>query len=67
MAIAEGAALGAAIQALQAASPGSSLDQLAARCTPVKAGSRLEPERAGFYKDLLDQQNALREKTMSAD
>jgi xylulokinase len=63
---AEGAALGAAMQALQAASPGSSLDQLAARCTPVKAGSRLEPEHAGFYQDLLDQQDALREKTMSA-
>jgi xylulokinase len=62
---AEGAALGAAIQALHAASPDSSLDDLAARCTPVKAGSRLEPKRADFYKGLLDQQNTLREKTMS--
>lgn len=61
---AEGAALGAAIQALHAASPGSSLDDLATRCTPVKAGSRLEPKRADFYKGLLDQQDALREKTM---
>ena len=61
---AEGAALGAAIQALHAASPGSPLDDLAARCTPVKAGSRLEPKRADFYKGLLEQQNALREKTM---
>jgi xylulokinase len=62
---AEGAALGAAIQALHAASPDSLLDDLAARCTPVKAGSRLEPKRADFYKVLLDQQNTLREKTMS--
>ncbi len=61
---AEGAALGAAIQALHSASPGSLLDDLAARCTPVKAGSRLEPKRADFYKALLEQQNALREKTM---
>jgi xylulokinase len=62
---AEGAALGAAIQALHAASPGYSLDDLAARCTPVKAGSRLEPKRADFYKRLHGQQNALREKTIS--
>lgn len=62
---AEGAALGAAIQALHAASPGSSLDALAAHCSPVKTGSRLEPKRADFYADLLERQNALREKTMS--
>ena len=62
---AEGAALGAAIQALQAATPGSSLDQLAAHCSPVKKGSRLEPKRSDFYADLLEQQNSLREKTMS--
>lgn len=61
----EGAALGAAVQALHAASPGVSLDELAARCCPVKAGSRLEPQRPDFYAALLDQQNALREKTMS--
>jgi len=62
---AEGAALGAAIQALQAAMPGSSLDALAAHCSPVRQGSRLEPKRADFYADLLERQNALREKTMS--
>jgi len=62
---AEGAALGAAIQALQAATPGSSLDALAAHCSPVRQGSRLEPKRADFYADLLERQNALREKTMS--
>ncbi len=61
---AEGAALGAAIQALQAATPGSSLDALAARCSPVRLGSRLESKRSDFYQGLLDQQNALREKIM---
>ncbi len=61
---AEGAALGAAIQALQAATLGSSLDALAAHCSPVRQGSRLEPKRADFYADLLERQNALREKTL---
>ncbi len=61
---AEGAALGAAIQALQAATPGSSLDALAAHCSPVCQGSRLEPKRSDFYADLLERQNALREKTI---
>jgi xylulokinase len=61
---AEGAALGAAIQALQAATPGSSLDALAAHCSPVRQGSRLEPKRSDFYADLLERQNALREKTI---
>ena len=58
---AEGAALGAAIQALAAAQPGSSLEELAARCSPVQSASRLEPKRADFYRDLLDKQNALRQ------
>jgi hypothetical protein len=62
---AEGAALGAAIQALHAAMPSSSLDELAARCSPVQEGSRLEPQRAEFYAGLLEKQNALREKTMT--
>jgi xylulokinase len=62
---AEGAALGAAIQALHAATPGSSLDELAARCSPAQEGSRLEPQRADFYAGLLEKQNALREKTMT--
>ena len=62
---AEGAALGAAIQALHAATSGSSLDELAAHCSPVRHGSRLEPERSDFYADLLERQNFLREKTMS--
>jgi xylulokinase len=61
---AEGAALGAAIQALQAATPGSALDALAAHCSPVRQGSGLEPKRADFYANLLERQNALREKIM---
>ena len=61
---AEGAALGAAIQALHAATPGSSLEALAERCSPVRSGSRLEPKRADFYASLLERQNKLREKIM---
>jgi xylulokinase len=61
---AEGAALGAAIQALHAATPGASLDALAAQCSPVREGTRLEPRRADFYVGLLDRQNSLREKIM---
>jgi len=61
---AEGAALGAAIQALQAAAPGSPLDALAGHCSPVCAGSRLEPKRSDFYAEMLERQNALREKTI---
>ena len=62
---AEGAALGAAIQALHAASPNSSLNELAAHCSPVRKDSRLEPQGVDFYADLLERQNSLREKTMS--
>ena len=61
---AEGAALGAAIQALHAATPGGSLEALAERCSPVQSGSRLEPKRADFYASLLERQNKLREKIM---
>jgi len=61
---AEGAALGAAIQALHAATPGASLDALAAHCSPVREGTRLESRRADFYAGLLDRQNSLREKIM---
>ena len=60
---AEGAALGAAIQALQATLPGSSLNELADRCSPIQKASRLEPKRPDFYAHLLDRQNSLREKT----
>ena len=61
---AEGAALGAAIQALHAATPGASLEALADRCSPVRSGSRLEPKRADFYSSLLERQNTLRKKIM---
>ena len=61
---AEGAALGAAIQALHAATPGGSLEALADRCSPVRSGSRLEPKRADFYASLLERQNTLRKKIM---
>ena len=63
---AEGAALGAAIQALHAATPGASLEALAGRCSPVKIGSRLEPRRPDFYAGLLKRQNTLRERTNNA-
>ncbi len=57
---AEGAALGAAIQALAAANPGTSLETLADQCSPVVSESRIEP-RTGFdYAALLEKQNQLR-------
>ena len=60
---AEGAALGAAIQALHAATPESRIDDLAQRCSPVLESSKIEPKRADFYASLLQRQNSLREKT----
>jgi xylulokinase len=59
---AEGAALGAAIQALAAANPKQSLEDLSARCAPVAAGSRLEPRRDFNCATLLDRQNQLRQQ-----
>jgi xylulokinase len=59
MGSAEGAALGAAIQALAQAS-GNPLQELAERCSPVVAASRLEPRRTDFYNHLLEKQNTLR-------
>jgi xylulokinase len=63
---AEAAALGAAIQALHAASPGSSLADLAARCTPVLEGSRLEP-RGGFDYAQAADAHARLTRTLFAD
>ena len=57
---AEGAALGAAIQALAAATPNESLEKLSDRCAPVAVGSRLEPRLDFNYATLLDRQNQLR-------
>ncbi len=59
---AEGAALGAAIQALATASPKQSLENFSAHCAPVAAGSRLEPRRDFNYATLLDRQNQLRQQ-----
>ncbi len=59
---AEGAALGAAIQALAAASPQQSLEDLTDRCAPVAEGSRLEPRKTFDYAGLLETQNHLRQK-----
>jgi Sugar (pentulose and hexulose) kinases len=55
---AEGAALGAAIQALSQASS-TPLGELAARCSPVLESSRLEPKRSDFYAALLKQHIAV--------
>lgn len=59
---AEGAALGAAIQALAAASPNASLENLSDRCAPIAQGSRLEPRTTFDYTSLLETQNYLRQK-----
>ena len=59
---AEGAALGAAIQALAAATPIESLEKLSDRCAPIAQGSRLEPCTTFDYTNLLETQNKLRQK-----
>ena len=59
---AEGAALGAAIQALAAATPNESLEKLSDRCAPIAQGSRLEPRTIFDYTSLLETQNHLRQK-----
>lgn len=57
---AEGAALGAAIQALAAAEGTKDPGALAARCAPVVETSRVEPRTGLGYEALLERQNALR-------
>jgi xylulokinase len=59
---AEGAALGAAIQALAAATSNESLEKLSDRCAPVAAESRSEPRRDFNYSAILDRQNQLRQQ-----
>ena len=59
---AEGAALGAAIQALAVATPNESLEKLSDRCAPIAQGSRLEPRTTFDYTNLLETQNQLRQK-----
>ena len=61
---AEGAALGAAIQALAAASA-ESLATLSDRCAPVAEGSRLESRKTFDYAVLLETQNHLRYKNFT--
>lgn len=56
----EGAALGAAIQALSVAQ-GELLASLAGRCVPVDNSSRLEPRHDFDYAALLERQNHLRD------
>jgi xylulokinase len=50
---AEGAALGAAIQALHAATPGSSLDALASKCNPALGKTRLMPQGTFDYQEMF--------------
>jgi xylulokinase len=57
---AEGAALGAAIQAAAAANPRESLADTARRCSPVDESSRMEPDRSSPYPAILERQNELR-------
>lgn len=59
---AEGAALGAAIQALAAATPNESLEKLSDRCAPIAQGSRLEPRTTFDYTNLLETQSQIRQK-----
>ncbi len=57
---AEGAALGAAIQALSATDGSQPLSDAAKRCAPVEKGSELKPRKDFDYGALLEKQNALR-------
>jgi hypothetical protein len=56
----EGAALGAALQALALADPRAGLEELAARCAPVDEASRVEPSGDFRYDAMLERQNELR-------
>ncbi|MFZ4484457.1 MAG: FGGY-family carbohydrate kinase, partial [Chthoniobacterales bacterium] len=62
MQTAEGAALGAAVQALATAEPGWNADQIAARCAPVDESSRVLPSERFDYAEQLQRQSALRER-----
>lgn len=58
----EGAALGAAIQALASADKSRTLEEWAVSCSPVAAGSRLEPRSDFNYSERLAKQNTLRQQ-----
>jgi xylulokinase len=62
---AEGAALGAAIQALAAAMPDRSLVELSDLCAPIAEGSRLEPSEAFHYSGLLETHSRLARQIFS--
>jgi xylulokinase len=62
MQTAEGAALGAAIQALATAGPGWNAASLAARCAPVDEALRVSPSQGFDYSLLLERQSGLRER-----
>ncbi len=62
MQTAEGAALGAAVQALATAGPGWNADEIAARCAPVDESSRVSPAGCFDYAELLQRQTGLRER-----
>ena len=63
---AEGAALGAAIQALAAVQKNDSLEQIALRCSPVLEGSRLQPRNKFNYEELLARQGELAASVFAA-
>lgn len=63
---AEGAALGAAIQALSAADDSQSLSDAAKRCAPVEKGSELQPRKDFDYAALLEKQSALRGRVFAS-
>jgi xylulokinase len=62
MQTAEGAALGAAVQALATADLGWNADALAARCAPVEEASRVSPSERFDYARLLERQSTLRDR-----
>ena len=62
----EGAALGAAIQALASADKSRTLEEWAISCSPVAAGSRLEPRCYFNYSERLAKQNTLRQQLFPA-
>ena len=63
---AEGAALGAAIQALAAVQKNDSLEQIAFRCSPVLEDSRLQPRNTFNYEELLARQGKLAASVFAA-
>jgi xylulokinase len=62
----EGAALGAAIQALAAVQKNDSLEQIALRCSPVLEDSRLQPRNTFNYEELLARQGELAASVFAA-